>query len=82
MLLVVRAGHAQVDDLRYAMDRLEAMRAPVLGTLLNDMRISGGARATTARIVLLAEQGGIMSAPADIRARGLGGRSPRGVSAP
>ncbi len=44
VLLVVRAGHTQVDDLRYAMDRLEAMRAPVLGTLLNDIDLRRSAR--------------------------------------
>ena len=37
VLLVVRAGHTQADDLRYAMDQLEAAHAPVLGTLLNDI---------------------------------------------
>ena len=37
VLLVVRAGHTQVDALRYAMDQLEAAGAPVLGTLLNDI---------------------------------------------
>lgn len=37
VLLVVRAGHTQVDDLHYAMVQLEAAGAPVLGTLLNDI---------------------------------------------
>jgi capsular exopolysaccharide synthesis family protein len=44
VLLVVRAGHTQADDLRYAMDRLEAMRAPVLGTLLNDIDLRRNGR--------------------------------------
>jgi succinoglycan biosynthesis transport protein ExoP len=37
VLLVVRAGHTQADDLRFAMDQLETSGAPVLGTLLNDI---------------------------------------------
>ncbi len=37
VVLVVRAGHTQADDLRYAMDQLEAAGAPFLGTLLNDI---------------------------------------------
>lgn len=44
VLLVVRAGHTQADDLRYAMDQLEAMHAPVLGTLLNDIDLRRNAR--------------------------------------
>jgi succinoglycan biosynthesis transport protein ExoP len=37
VLLVVRAGHTQADELRFAMDQLEGTGAPVLGTLLNDI---------------------------------------------
>ncbi len=37
VLLVVRTGHTELDDLRYARERLEDMGAPVLGTLLNDV---------------------------------------------
>ncbi len=37
VLLVVRAGRTQSDALRYAMDQLTAARAPVIGTLLNDI---------------------------------------------
>lgn len=44
VLLVVRAGHTQVADLRYAMDQLEAMQAPVFGTLLNDIDLRRNAR--------------------------------------
>jgi capsular exopolysaccharide synthesis family protein len=44
VLLVVRAGHTQSDALRYAMDQLEAARAPVLGTLLNDIDLRRGGR--------------------------------------
>ena len=44
VLLVVRAGHTQADDLRYAMEQLEAMRAPVIGTLLNDIDVRRNAR--------------------------------------
>jgi capsular exopolysaccharide synthesis family protein len=44
VLLVVRAGHTQADDLRYAMEQLEAMRAPVIGTLLNDIDVRRNSR--------------------------------------
>jgi capsular exopolysaccharide synthesis family protein len=44
VLLVVRAGHTQSSDLRYAMDQLEVMRAPVLGTLLNDIDLRRNTR--------------------------------------
>src|ERR1035437_8511293 len=44
VLLVVRAGHTQADDLRYAMEQLAAMRAPVIGTLLNDIDVRRNAR--------------------------------------
>jgi tyrosine-protein kinase Etk/Wzc len=37
VVLVVRAGHTQIEALRYAMDQLTAARAPVIGTLLNDI---------------------------------------------
>lgn len=37
VVLVVRAGHTGVEALRYAMDQLAAARAPVAGTLLNDI---------------------------------------------
>ena len=37
VLLVVRAAHTRMEALRYAMDQLSAARAPVLGTLLNDI---------------------------------------------
>jgi Mrp family chromosome partitioning ATPase len=37
VLLVVRAGRTRVEALRYAMDQLTAARAPVIGTLLNDI---------------------------------------------
>jgi Mrp family chromosome partitioning ATPase len=37
VLLVVRAGHTRFEELRYAMDQLTAARAPVIGTLLNDI---------------------------------------------
>jgi polysaccharide biosynthesis transport protein len=37
VMLVVRVGHTQVDDLRYAMHQLETTGAPVIGTLLNDI---------------------------------------------
>ncbi len=37
VVLVVRAGHTRVEALRYAMDQLTATRAPVVGTLLNDI---------------------------------------------
>jgi capsular exopolysaccharide synthesis family protein len=44
VLLVVRAGYTQRDSLRYAMDQLEAVRAPVLGTLLNDIDLRRNTR--------------------------------------
>jgi succinoglycan biosynthesis transport protein ExoP len=44
VILVVRAGHTQADDLRYAMEQLEATRAPVIGTLLNDVDLRHSAR--------------------------------------
>ena len=44
VILVVRAGHTQADDLRYAMEQLEATRAPVIGTLLNDVDLRHNAR--------------------------------------
>jgi capsular exopolysaccharide synthesis family protein len=37
VVLVVRAGHTRIEALRYAMDQLSAARAPVIGTLLNDI---------------------------------------------
>ena len=37
VLLVVRAGRTKRDALTYAMDQLTAARAPVIGTLLNDI---------------------------------------------
>jgi capsular exopolysaccharide synthesis family protein len=37
VVLVVRAGHTGIEALRYAMDQLTAARAPVIGTLLNDI---------------------------------------------
>jgi capsular exopolysaccharide synthesis family protein len=37
VVLVVRAGHTRIDALQYAMDQLHAARAPVVGTLLNDI---------------------------------------------
>jgi succinoglycan biosynthesis transport protein ExoP len=37
VVLVVRAGHTRIEALRYAMDQLTAARAPVIGTLLNDI---------------------------------------------
>ena len=37
VVLVVRAGHTPIEALRYAMDQLTAARAPVIGTLLNDI---------------------------------------------
>jgi capsular exopolysaccharide synthesis family protein len=37
VVLVVRAGHTRIDALRYAMEQLTTARAPVLGTLLNDI---------------------------------------------
>lgn len=44
VVLVVRAGHTQAADLRYAMDQLEAMQAPVFGTVLNDIDLRRNAR--------------------------------------
>ena len=44
VMLVVRVGHTQVDDLRYAMDQLDSTRAPVIGTLLNDIDLRKNAR--------------------------------------
>jgi succinoglycan biosynthesis transport protein ExoP len=44
VMLVVRVGHTQVDDLRYAMDQLESTRAPVIGTLLNDIDLRKNSR--------------------------------------
>ena len=37
VVLVVRAGHTRTEALRFAMDQLTAARAPVIGTLLNDI---------------------------------------------
>jgi capsular exopolysaccharide synthesis family protein len=37
VVLVVRAGHTRVDAVRFAMEQLTAARAPVIGTLLNDI---------------------------------------------
>ena len=37
VLVVVRAGRTPSEALRYAMDQLEGMQAPVLGLLLNDI---------------------------------------------
>jgi succinoglycan biosynthesis transport protein ExoP len=37
VMLVVRVGHTQIDDLRYAMHQLDSTGAPVIGTLLNDI---------------------------------------------
>ena len=44
VLLVVRAGFTKSDELRFAMDQLEAAGAPVLGTLLNDIDLRRNAR--------------------------------------
>jgi len=44
VMLVVRVGHTQVDDLRYAMDQLDSTKAPVIGTLLNDIDLRRNAR--------------------------------------
>jgi succinoglycan biosynthesis transport protein ExoP len=44
VMLVVRVGHTQVDDLRYAMEQLESTGAPVIGTLLNDIDLRKNAR--------------------------------------
>jgi tyrosine-protein kinase Etk/Wzc len=43
MLLVVRAGHTRIDALRFAMNQLTAARAPVIGTLLNDIDLQRNA---------------------------------------
>ena len=57
VLLVVRAGHTQADDLRYAMDQLEAAHAPVIGTLLNDIDLRRNSRDDSAyRYLAAAEQ--------------------------
>ena len=37
VLLVVRTGHTRIEALRYAADQLAEARAPVLGTVLNDV---------------------------------------------
>jgi capsular exopolysaccharide synthesis family protein len=37
VVLVVRAGRTRMEALRYAMEQLTAARAPVVGTLLNDI---------------------------------------------
>ena len=37
MVLVVRAGHTRIEALSFAIDQLTAARAPVIGTLLNDI---------------------------------------------
>jgi len=37
VVLVVRAGYTEAEALRYALDQLTAARAPVAGTLLNDV---------------------------------------------
>jgi polysaccharide biosynthesis transport protein len=37
VVLVVRVGHTRIEALRYAMGQLTAARAPVIGTLLNDI---------------------------------------------
>ena len=39
VLLVVRVGHTDVEALRFAMEQLAAARAPVIGTLLNDIDV-------------------------------------------
>jgi tyrosine-protein kinase Etk/Wzc len=44
VLLVARVGHTQASDLAYAMEQLEGMRAPVIGTLLNDIDLRRNAR--------------------------------------
>ena len=44
VMLVVRVGHTQVDDLRYAMDQLDSTGAPVIGTLLNDIDLRKNSR--------------------------------------
>ncbi len=37
VLVVVRTGHTSIDTLQYAMDQLSSARAPVVGTVLNDV---------------------------------------------
>jgi capsular exopolysaccharide synthesis family protein len=37
VVLVVRAAYTRIDALRYAIDQLTAARAPVIGTVLNDI---------------------------------------------
>lgn len=44
VVLIVRAGFTQSDDLNYAMDQLTAMRATVIGTVLNDIDLRHNAR--------------------------------------
>ena len=44
VMLVVRVGHTQIEDLRYAMDQLESTGAPVIGTLLNDIDLRKNGR--------------------------------------
>lgn len=44
VMLVVRVGHTQVEDLRYAMDQLDSTGAPVIGTLLNDIDLRKNSR--------------------------------------
>lgn len=44
VMLVVRVGHTQVEDLRYAMDQLDSTGAPVIGTLLNDIDLRNNSR--------------------------------------
>jgi capsular exopolysaccharide synthesis family protein len=48
VILVVRAGHTRIEALRYAMDQLTTARAPVIGTLLNDIDLSQRAYDDTA----------------------------------
>jgi capsular exopolysaccharide synthesis family protein len=43
VLLVVRAGHTKANDLQYAVDRLTATRASIVGTVLNDVDRRHGA---------------------------------------
>ena len=40
VILVARAGQTQREALAFAMDQLVAVRAPVLGTLLNDIDLT------------------------------------------
>lgn len=44
VVLVVRAGFTQADDLNYAMDQLASMRATVIGTILNDIDLRHNSR--------------------------------------